>query len=390
MQPTTATIQPDVRAFDNSVTGFVRDAFKVTRGKHCSRRFFLKAAVQQSRAAKRRAEAARQGVPVPPFMIVSLTRSCNLRCKGCFVQAQHQAAGDEMSIERFRGLFAEACELGVSVIALAGGEPLTRPQILDVTKDFPEIIFPLITNGSLLTDSLLDTIQAQPNVIPVLSVEGYEGETDDRRGCGTFSKAVSAMEKMQARSIFFGASIMVTRSNFGLVISREFVRNLVRRGCRMFFYVDYVPIALGTEGLVPSTRQKRHESLAMQLLRAEFPAIFTASSTSEETFGGCMAAGKGFVHVSPSGNLEPCPFSPFSDTDVRRVPLRVALRSPFLRKIRESEEHLSESGGGCALWEKREWLEGLLKEDSAADGAGDAGLEQEGATREQELAAVAA
>ena len=171
---------------------------------------------------------------------------------------------------------------------------------------------------------------------------------------------------MQERRIFFGASLMVTRRNFGLVTSRSFVSGLVDRGTRMFFYVDYVPIKAGTEHLIPSERQRGLEPVTMMLLRSEFHALFVASSASEAAFGGCMAAGRGFVHVSAEGDLEPCPFSPFADTNLREAPLRVALQSRLLRNIRESGEHLSESKGGCALWARREWVQSLMATPAGA------------------------
>jgi MoaA/NifB/PqqE/SkfB family radical SAM enzyme len=217
----------------------------------------------------------------------------------------------------------------------------------------------LITNASLLYDRLAAELRRQPNVIPIISLEGYGGETDDRRGSGVFRGALAAMERMSERRMFFGVSIMMTKRNYSLVTGREFVRDLIRRGCRLFFYVDYVPIEPRTEYLVPTDRQRGLEPLTMSLLRTEFPALFVASSASEEAYGGCMAAGKGFVHVSPEGDLEPCPFAPFSDTSLKDLPLGAALRSSLLRKIRESDEHLSESEGGCALWQKRNWIEGL-------------------------------
>ena len=154
-------------------------------------------------------------------------------------------------------------------------------------------------------------------MIPVISLEGLEFETDGRRGDGVYQRALDAMDRMQERRIFFGASIMVTRRNFGLVTSRRFVRGLVDRGARLFFYVDYVPIKAGTEHLIPSQTQRGLEPFTMMLLRSEFRALFVASSASEAAFGGCMAAGEGFVHVSAEGDLEPCPFSPFSDTNLR-------------------------------------------------------------------------
>jgi MoaA/NifB/PqqE/SkfB family radical SAM enzyme len=354
-------------SFDHSIRAFFRDAARVSSSDPRLAAHLSRTVLRQRRAAGRRRQWSEKGVQVPPFMIVSVTRRCNLRCAGCFVHAQARPVGEELSMAEFRTLFRDARDLGVSVVALAGGEPLTRPEILDVAADFPELTFPLITNGSLLDEALLDKLARLRNVIPVISLEGVEYETDERRGTGVYKKALEAMAKLRDRRIFFGASLMVTRYNFNLVTGRGFVGDLVDRGSRLFFYVDYVPIKPGTEYLVPTATQRKLEPLTMMLLRQEFRGLFVASAVSEVAYGGCMAAGEGFVHVSAEGDLEPCPFAPFSDTNLRRVPLRVALQSSFLRGIRESDEHLSESAGGCALWAKRDWVQSLLSADG--DGA---------------------
>ena len=352
--------------FDISIRGFCRDAARVCRRDPGLALHFARTALKQREAAALRRRWAQAGVQVPPLMIMSVTRSCNLRCAGCFVHAQGRPTGAELTVAELRTVFKDARDLGVSMVALAGGEPLTRPEILDVASEFPEMLFPLVTNGSLLDDAVLAKLQKLRNVIPVISVEGLELETDGRRGAGVYQRALNAMARLRERHIFFGVSIMMTRRNFGLVTSRHFARDLVARGARLFFYVDYVPIKAGTEHLVPSQTQRDLEPVTMMLLRLEFPALFVASGASEAAFGGCMAAGEGFVHVSAEGDLEPCPFSPFSDTNLREVPLRVALQSRLLRNIRESGEHLSEVEGGCALWAKRDWVRSMMAGPGAA------------------------
>jgi MoaA/NifB/PqqE/SkfB family radical SAM enzyme len=351
-------------SFDTSIRGFCRDLARISGRDTGLALHFTRTVLTQRSAAARRRRSAKQGVRVPPFMVLSVTRRCNLRCAGCFVHAQGRPAGPELSMDELRALLRDARDLGVSIVALAGGEPLTRPEILDVAADFPELLFPLITNGALLDDALLVKLQTLRNVIPVISLEGLEPETDGRRGGGVYARALDVMTRMQERRILFGTSLMVTRRNFGLVTSRRFVRDLVDRGAKLFFYVDYVPIQAGTEHLVPSQTQRGLEPFTMMLLRTEFKALFVASAASEGAYGGCMAAGRGFVHVSAEGDLEPCPFSPFSDTNLRQVPLRVALQSRLLRSIRESGEHLSESDGGCALWAKRDWVQSLMAQQN--------------------------
>ncbi len=351
---------------DRSIKGFFRDAVKLSLGRPGRARFFAKTALYQRSASARRKVWESRGVHVPPLMILSVTRQRNLRYPGCFVQAQGTKAGasdDHMTEEDLRRVVGEARALGVSIVVLAGGEPLTRPEILDVACEHPELLFVLVTNGSLMEDSILETLARRRNIVPVVSIEGYEEESDGKRGGGVDRHALRAMDQMKARGMFFGTSIMVTRANFAITTSRVFVRGLIERGSRLFFYVDYVPIEGGTEHLSPSESQRSAAALTMDLLRAEFPGIFLGSSASEQAFGGCLAAGKGFIHVSPEGALEPCPFAPLSDMNVRQVPLAKALGSNLMKKIRHSDEHLAESEGGCPLWNRPEWVETLISEE---------------------------
>lgn len=76
---------------------------------------------------------------------------------------------------------------------------------------------------------------------------------------------------------------------------------------------------------------------------------------------GCLSAGRGFVHINATGDIEPCPFAPYSDINLRDSSLKDALQSEFLKTIRQNHRELSETEGGCALWVKREWVRSLLK-----------------------------
>ncbi len=139
-------------------------------------------------------------------------------------------------------------------------------------------------------------------------------------------------------------------------------------GCRLFFFINYVPIQEGTETLVLTDEQRQLESRLIASFRRELPALFVAFPGDEGAFGGCLAAGRGFVHVSPEGRLEPCPASPFSDASLRDLCLKEALQSRLLRAIRENGDRLSEASGGCALWENREWVASLLQAEGGPCG----------------------
>jgi MoaA/NifB/PqqE/SkfB family radical SAM enzyme len=108
----------------------------------------------------------------------------------------------EMSDERLVKLVDEAKELGISFIVLAGGEPLMRPNILDISKKTPEIMFLMFTNGLLLNDQVLEQITKNKNIVPLLSLEGYQIDTDGRRGTGVYDHLLSSISKLKNKGLF--------------------------------------------------------------------------------------------------------------------------------------------------------------------------------------------
>ncbi len=321
---------------------------------------FLRTLLAQKRAARTRKAHAAEGLQVPPFMIVSVTKRCNLSCRGCYSRLLHRSTESEMDTKELRGLLAEAAELGISLVLLGGGEPLSRPDILDITKSFPQIVFALFTNGLLIDEQTVERLRSQRHLIPIISMEGLEPDTDNRRGKGVHERVIRAMGNLSRGKVFFGTALTVTRNNFSVATDERFIKGLISIGCRFIFHIGYVPVVEGTEELVLTDEQISAQARLLASFRKRLPALFIAFPGDEYAMGGCLAAGRGFVHVSPEGHLEPCPFSPFSDVSLRETSLRDALKSKLLRTIRENRGLLDESNGVCALWNKREWVASLV------------------------------
>jgi len=339
---------------------FFSEFVRVSLARPAQALFFGRTVLRQLGAARLRARLAREGLTVPPIVIFSITNGCNLRCKGCYAQAIRRDGPEELSEEKMRGIVAEADSLGVSFFVIAGGEPLTRPGILDITREFPQIIFLLITNGLLLDAGLIARLAEQRNTVPVLSLEGTRAETDERRGLGVHERLEEKMRELKAAGIFFSISLTVTRANFDIVTDTRFLRGAVAAGCRLFFFLEYTPIREGTEEWVITEGQRQGMRELVAGFRRQFPAVFVAVPWDEEDTGGCLASGRGFVHISASGDLEPCPFAPYSDTSLKKVSLRQGLQSPFLAAMRASHDRFAETEGGCALWKQREQVRELL------------------------------
>jgi MoaA/NifB/PqqE/SkfB family radical SAM enzyme len=345
---------------NDTIKDIFKTALRITIKNPSQAGFFVKTIARQRNAAKIREKWQDEGVRVPPLMIFSVTNQCNLQCPGCYAMAHERPMDEEMSPEKIKNVFEEANELGISFVLLAGGEPLVKPEILEISKDFPQIIFPLFTNGLLIDDDITQKLKKYKNIVPIISMEGYQEDTDGRRGKGVYEHLQRTISNINNNGIFSGISLTMTRSNFATVTKEEFVQSLIDLGCKIFFFVEYNPVKEGTEDWILTDQQRVTVPDLMDSLRREFPGVFLAFPGDEEEFGGCLSAGRGFIHVSPEGNLEPCPFAPYSDTNLRDMTLKEALKSDFMKKIRENHQELTETNGGCALWEKREWVQSLL------------------------------
>jgi MoaA/NifB/PqqE/SkfB family radical SAM enzyme len=325
----------------------------------------------QHAAERRRTQLGDEGVHVPPFMILSVTGRCNLACAGCYAQAQERQEESDMTSSELLSVVRQGSDLGVGIMLLAGGEPMTRADdLLTIAHDVPDVIFPVFTNGTLLDESLVRRIRRQRNLVPVISLEGHAAATDARRGEGVAGQAQAAIARMRKAGVFFGTSLTVTQLNIDTVLDERYLSSLIDLGCRLFFFVEYVPVREGTESLILDNVQRARLAVAVTSLQKRLRGLFIAFPGDEEMFGGCLAAGRGFVHVSPSGRVEPCPFAPYSDASVRDVPLRDALASPLLAAIRENHDKLTETSGGCALWSQREWVHSLLAGSDGTDVTG--------------------
>jgi MoaA/NifB/PqqE/SkfB family radical SAM enzyme len=347
--------------FDGQIAQVFRHALKACLKNPRQTLFFTRVGRWQKKAARVRADWQKQGVHVPPLMIASITSRCNLNCRGCYARTRLHSTRPEMARDEWQGLLTQARELGISIVMLAGGEPLARPEMLELTRQFPEMVFPLFTNGLLLDERVVSQVKDLPQVVPVLSIEGWETATDSRRGRGVYDTVRKAASRLSKAGVFFGVSLTVTRENFNMVTDAGFVESLLGAGCRLFVFVEYTPVEAGTEQLTLEPAQKAELVRLVYSFQEKKNGVFVVFPGDEEQFGGCLAAGRGFIHVSPDGSLEPCPFAPYSDTNVRTTPLKDALGSRLLQAIRDNHGRLSETKGGCALWAERDWVRSLVQ-----------------------------
>ncbi len=361
----------DMTAYMNgSIRNIMAKAYKNVLTNPREAKFVFKMQRLFEKSEKRRKKVKEQeGIDVPPFLICSIATICNLHCKGCYARANGIAVDSTeerkttLSPDQWKAIFEEAASLGINFALLAGGEPMMRRDILEAVADVKDMIFPVFTNGTLIGPSYIEFLKMHLNMIPVISIEGMEHSTDERRGRGMYKRAMQSVRMLHDEDLFFGTSITVTTENFELVTSDEFVDNLRDLGCKLVIYVEYVPIEPGTEYLAfGESDMAKMEAVQAHQQERYHDVIIISFPGDEQHLGGCLAAGRGFFHIGPDGSAEPCPFSPFSDSSVIELGVKGALASPLFRKLRDVHLVGGEHSGGCALYEHRDEVKAMLNE----------------------------
>lgn len=345
----------------------VKDAIRASIKNPKESLFLLKFSKHAQKATEIRQKYDKNGQNIPAFLIASITSSCNLHCSGCYSRANNACSDDvpsnQLTDKEWENIFKQAKELGISFIVLAGGEPLLREDVISKASEFPEILFPIFTNGTMINENYLKLFDENRNLVAIFSIEGDEEITDSRRGNGVYRQLVDSMEIMRKNNIIFGASLTFTKGNLTSLLSEEFIEKLRDFGCKVIFFIEYVPVNEQTRHIAPSDEERELLLMNLDILRERYTdMLFMSFPGDEKTSGGCLAAGRGFFHINSHGGAEPCPASPYSDINVRDTSLLDALNSKLFISLRNGNMLLDDHEGGCVLFEHRKEVEKLLKE----------------------------
>lgn len=349
---------------DQGITQIMKTAGRFYLNNAKGRAFLMSVLPEMAKSTVRRKKQEKEGLHVPPFLIASIASQCNLHCAGCYARAGGGCGSTtvkaDMAASQWANIFEQAGSLGVAFILLAGGEPFLRRDVLELAGEFPKIIFPIFTNGTMLDEETIAFLDRHRNLIPIISIEGNAKETDSRRGTGTHEQIEVTMAALKKRKILFGASITVTKENIDLVTRTDFLGSLEDKGCGVTLYVEYVPVETGTEDLMlEKTDIQRLQDICLALKKNFRKMVVLSFPGDEEALGGCLASGRGFFHINPYGDAEPCSFSPHAIQNLTSDSVEAVLRSQYFADLREIAKNAG-NHGGCTLFEMKDQVEKLL------------------------------
>src|SRR5260221_14493043 len=121
-----------------------------------------------------------RGEYFPPFLYLSIINSCNLRCRGCWVDVE--AEREAIDLETLNRTVNDAKAHGNAFFGILGGEPFMHPELLDLLAAHPDCYFQVFTNGQFITEKVAKRLRQIGNATPLISIEGREIVSDERRG----------------------------------------------------------------------------------------------------------------------------------------------------------------------------------------------------------------
>ena len=116
----------------------------------------------------------------PLIVWFEITRSCNLPCKHCYVEAGKPREG-ELSTPEIFDILEQLQQQGVFALVLVGGEPMRHPDFLEILHRAHELGFVLsiATNGTYITQEIIDAIPREECVVSV-SLDGTSFQKEFR------------------------------------------------------------------------------------------------------------------------------------------------------------------------------------------------------------------
>jgi MoaA/NifB/PqqE/SkfB family radical SAM enzyme len=318
-------------------------------------------------AKTREALMKRLGYWAPYLFVVSPTMRCNLNCYGCYA-GEYEKSGKETDLpwELFDSAMKQAKEMGIYFIVISGGEPFIYDHIFRLLEEHNDMYFQMYTNGSLITSDVAKRIAELGNLIPCISVEGFEKETDERRGKGHFKKIMNSIEHLRKNGVLFGYSATATRENNDMIVSDEFVDFYVDKGCFIGWYFNYIPIGRVPKfELMPTPQQRIHRKRQMSRMRMEKNILLADFWCDGPLCGGCIAGGRHYFHINNKGDVEPCVFFHFAKHNIRDMRLEEILDSDFFRAFRRRQPYNKNLMRPCAIIDNPEVLREVVQEVGA-------------------------
>lgn len=302
---------------------------------------------------------------IPWAILLDPTSACNLHCTGCW--AAEYGHKLNLTYDEIDDIICQGKELGVYMYIYTGGEPLVRKKdLIKLCEKHSDCVFLCFTNATLIDEDFTNEMLRVGNLVPAISLEGFEEATDDRRGNGVYQKVIHAMELLRKKKLIYGISCCYTSANYNSITSEEFYDSLIDLGAYFVWYFHYMPVGNdAAPQLLPTPEQRIGVYEKIRKYRATKPLFAMDFQNDAEYVGGCIAGGRRYLHINANGDIDPCVFIHYSDSNIREKTLLQALRSPMLMAYHANQPFNENMLRPCPMLENPQKLRTMVNESGA-------------------------
>ena len=307
----------------------------------------------------------KQGVHFPPFLFISIINSCQLKCQGCWVDVKHPRT--MISLEEMNQIITDAKRHGNSFFGILGGEPFLHPHLLEILAAHPDCYFQIFTNGQLITDEVAKELRRIGNASPLISIEGSQLVSDQRRGSlRVLDKTLEGLENARRNRLIIGVATSVCQSNFEL-LSEEWLKKLIGMGAHYAWFHTYRvvgPDPCPELALTPDQVLKVRRFIVE--MRKKHPIAIVDAYWDDKGQALCPMATGVSHHIGPGGHIEPCPILQFAKETIRDGDslFETMTKSAFLSDFRETAARTTR---GCIVLERPDLVRDLVLKHGASD-----------------------
>ena len=318
------------------------------------------------RSVQRHKKRLKKGEVFPPFLYISIVNSCNLRCQGCWVDVA--APRREIDIDRLGKLIREAKQHGNHFFGILGGEPFMHSRLLDILAEHPDCYFQVFTNGQFITDEVAERLRKLGNATPLVSIEGTEIVSDERRGReGVLNKTLRGLDACIRHKVLTGVATSVCQSNIDDLVQESWLDHLIERGVHYCWFHTYRPVGPDANPQLALTpEQVLRVRRFIVRMRAKKPIGIVDAYWDDKGQALCPMATGISHHIGPWGDIEPCPIIQFAKEkiDDERGLYETITKSQYLKDFRETS---AANTRGCIVLERPDLMKDLVDRHAAPD-----------------------
>ena len=316
-------------------------------------------------AEKRNEYMEKYGCNIPWAILMDPTSACNLKCTGCW--AAEYGNKSNMDFDTLDDIIEQGKKMGTHMYIYSGGEPLVRKEdIIAICNKHRDCEFLSFTNGTLIDEQFADDMLRVKNFIPAISVEGFESDTDFRRGKGTFAKVENAMKILKEKKLHFGISCCYTSKNAEKIGSETYFDQMISWGAKFCWFFTYMPVGKAAVPELMATAEQREFMYNQVRKFRKTKPLFTMDFWNDgEYVKGCIAGGKYYLHINANGDIEPCAFIHYSDSNIYEKTLLEAYLSPLFMAYHNNQPFNQNHLRPCPLLDNSGALTDMVKNSEA-------------------------